>query len=73
MAAFQKGRCAGLFVEMMQTFLDDLLTGQTEAWSVFVGNEKARVLGDVLALVVPLLESGQSAVGPSRSIRGCGV
>ena len=58
MAAFQKDRCAGLFVEMMQTFLDDLLTGQTDASSVFVGNEEARVLDDVLALVVPLLESG---------------
>ena len=58
MAAFQKDRCAGLFVEMMQTFLDELLTGQADALSVFVENEKARVLDDVLALVVPLLESG---------------
>ena len=53
MAAFQKDRCAGLFVEMMQTFLDELLTGQADALSVFVENEKARVLGDVPALVVP--------------------
>ena len=58
MAAFQKDQWAAFFAEMMQTFLDDLLTGQTDASSVFVGNEKARVLGDVLALVVPLLESG---------------
>ena len=58
MAAFQKENWAGFFAEMMQTFLDELLTGQADALSVFVENEKARVLDDVLALVVPLLESG---------------
>ena len=58
MAAFQKDQWAGFFAEMMQTFLDELLTGQADALSVFVENEKARVLDDVLALVVPLLESG---------------
>ena len=46
------------FAEMMQRFLEDLLAGQTDALSVFVENEKARVLGDVPALVVPLPESG---------------
>ena len=58
MAAFHKDHWAGFFAEMMQTFLDELLTGQADALSVFVEHEKARELDDVLALVVPLLESG---------------
>ena len=58
MAAFHKDQWAAVFAEMMQICLEDLLAGQTDALSVFVENEKARVLGDVPALVVPLPESG---------------
>ena len=58
MAAFQKDQWAGFFAEMMQKVLQDLLAGQTDALSVFLEHEKARVLGDVPALAVPSPESG---------------
>ena len=58
MAAFQKESWAGVFAEMMQKDLQDLMAGQTDALSVFLENEKARVLGEVLALVVLVPESG---------------
>ena len=43
---------------MVQNILKDLAAGQIDALSVFVENEKARVLSNVLALVIPLPESG---------------
>ena len=43
---------------MVQKVLQDLLAGLTDALSVFVETEKARVLSDVPALVIPLPESG---------------
>ena len=58
MAAFHKDKWAGFFAEMVQNVLQDLLKGQTNALSVFVETEKARVLNDVPALVIPLPESG---------------
>ena len=58
MAAFHKDKWAGVFAEMMQNILQALLAGQTDALSVFVESEKARVLSDVPALVIPLPESG---------------
>ena len=58
MAAFHKDKWAGGFAEMMQNVLQDLLAGQTNALSVFVETEKARVLNNVPALVIPLPESG---------------
>ena len=44
------------FAERVQKVLQDLLAGQTDALSVFVETEKARVLSDVPALVIPLPE-----------------
>ena len=58
MVAFHKDKWAGVFAEMMQNILHALLAGQTDALSVFVENEKARVLSNVPALVIPLPESG---------------
>ena len=50
MVAFHKDKWAGFFAEMVQKVLQDLLAGQTDALSVFVETEKARVLSDVPAL-----------------------
>ena len=58
MATFHKDKWAGVFAEMVQKVLQDLLSGQTDALSVFVETEKARVLSNVPALVIPLPESG---------------
>ena len=58
MAAFHKDKWAGFFAEMVQKVLQDLLAGQTDALSVFVETEKARVLSNVPALVIPLPERG---------------
>ena len=59
MAAFHKENWAVFFfAEMMQKVLQDLLAGQTDALSVFLDHEKAPVLGEVPALVVPVPESG---------------
>ena len=58
MVAFHKDKWAGVFAEVVQNILKDLLAGQTDALSVFVENEKARVLSNVPALVIPLPESG---------------
>ena len=58
MVAFHKEKWAGVFAEMVQKVLQDLLAGQTDALSVFVESEKARVLSDVPALVIPLPGSG---------------
>ena len=58
MRAFHKDAWAGVFAEVVHNILKELLAGQTDALSVFVETEKARVLGDVLALVIPLPESG---------------
>jgi hypothetical protein len=58
MVAFHKDKWAGVFAEMMQNILQALLAGQTDALSVFVENEKARVLSNVPALVIPLHGSG---------------
>ena len=53
-----KDKWAGVFAEVVQNILKELLAGQTDALSVFVENEKARVLRNVPALVIPMLESG---------------
>ena len=58
MVAFHKDKWAGVFAEMMQNILHALLAGHTDALSVFVENEKARVLSNVPALVIPLHGSG---------------
>ena len=58
MLAFHKDKWAGFFAEMMQNILHALLAGQTDALSVFVENEKARVLSNVPALVIPSHGSG---------------
>ena len=42
-----------LFAEMMQQLLNDLLEGKTDALSVFMENEKKRVLGETPALFLP--------------------
>ena len=57
MMAFHKEQWAGVFAQVVQNILTDLLEGQTDALSVFVENEKARVLSNVPALVIPLPES----------------
>ena len=54
MMAFHKERWPEVFAQMVQKILKDLLDGQTDALSVFVEAEKARVLGNVAALVIPL-------------------
>ena len=38
--------------------LGDLLGGKTDALSVFIEDEKKRVLGDIPALVLPAAPSG---------------
>ena len=43
---------------MMQKILQDLLAGKTDAFSVFVENEKVRVLLNVSALAIHLPEGG---------------
>ena len=48
----------GLFAEIIQKLLDDLLAATTDALSVFMEDEKKRVLGDVPALVLPAAPSG---------------
>ena len=48
----------GLFAEIIQKLLDDLLAGKTDALSVFMEDEKKRVLGDVPALVLPAAPGG---------------
>ena len=58
MVAFHKDKWAEAFAEMMQQLLQDLLAGKTDALSVFVENEKTRVLSHVPALVIHMLESG---------------
>ena len=58
MMAFHKEQWAGVFAQVVQNILTDLLEGKTDALSVFVENEKARVLSNVPALVIPLPESG---------------
>ena len=58
MAAVHKENWATYFAEMVHRVLQELLAGKTDALSVFVENEKTRVLGHVPALVVPSLESG---------------
>ena len=57
MMAFHKEQWAAVFAQVVQNILTDLLEGQTDALSVFVENEKARVLSNVPALVIPLPES----------------
>ena len=57
MMAFHKEQWAGVFAQVVQKMLTDLLEGQIDALSVFVENEKARVLSNVPALVIPLPES----------------
>ena len=52
----------GLFAEIIQKLLDDLLAGKTDALSVFMEDEKKRVLGEVLALFRPSAPSGYSTV-----------
>ena len=58
MVAFHKDKWARVFAEVVQNILKDLLAGQTDALSVSVWNEKARVLSNVLALVILSPESG---------------
>ena len=58
MVAFHKEKWPEVFAEMVQQVLKDLLDGQTDALSVFVETEKARVLGHIPALVIPMPESG---------------
>jgi hypothetical protein len=57
MMAFHTGHWAKVFAQVVQKILADLLEGQTDALSVFMENEKARVLSNVPALVIPLPES----------------
>jgi hypothetical protein len=47
-----------IFAEMVQNILHALLAGHSDALSVFVENEKARVLSNVPALVIPLHGNG---------------
>ena len=54
MRAFHKNRWPEVFAQIVQKILKDLLDGQTDALSVFVEAEKARVLSNVAALVIPL-------------------
>ena len=56
--ASHKEKCAEAFAEMMHKMLQDPLAGTTDALSLFVENEKARVLSHVAALVIHLPESG---------------
>ena len=58
MMVFHKEQWGKVFAQLMQKVMDDLLAGQTDALSVFVENEKIRVLSHVPALVIPLPESG---------------
>ena len=44
-----------LFAEIVQKVVDDLVGGRRDALSVFMHNETRRVLGDVPALVLPVL------------------
>ena len=66
MVAFHMEKWPAVFAEIMQKLLQDLLAGKTDALSVFVENEKARVLSDVPALVIHLPGSGSSAVADSH-------
>ena len=56
--AFHEKKWPAVFAEIMQKLLQDLLAGKTDALSVFVENEKARVLSHVPALVIPVPEGG---------------
>ena len=42
-----------LFAEIVHQLLNDLLEGKTDALSVFMENEKKRVLGETPALFLP--------------------
>ena len=53
MSTFHKENWAEYFAQMVNKVLLDLLGGQTNALSLFVENEKARVLSHVPALVIP--------------------
>ena len=53
MRAFHEDAWAGVFAEVVQNILKELLAGKTDALSVVVENEKARVLSNVPALVIP--------------------
>ena len=66
MAAFRKDKSAGVFAEIVQSLLKDLLAGKTDALSLFMENEKTRVLSNVLALVIHLLGSESSAAPDSH-------
>ncbi len=43
----------GLFAQIVQKLLDDIIAGETDALSLFMEKEKQRVLGVVPALVIP--------------------
>jgi ATPase subunit of ABC transporter with duplicated ATPase domains len=58
MAVFHGDTWGETFAQMMKTVLDDLLAGKTDALSVFVENEKKRILSTVPALVIPAPAGG---------------
>ena len=47
-----------LFAEIVQNLLDDIYAGKTDALSLFMENERQRVLGATPALVIPPAPGG---------------
>ena len=66
MVAFHPEKWAGVFAEIVQSLLKDLLAGKTDALSLFMENEKTRVLSNVPALVIHLPGSESSAAPDSH-------
>ena len=66
MAALHKDKWATVFAEIVQSLLKDLLAGNTNALSLFMEHEKARVLSNVPALVIHLPGSESSAAPDSH-------
>ena len=66
MASFHKDKWATVFAGIVQSLLKDLLAGKTDALSLFMEHEKARVLSNVPALVIHLLGSESSAAPDSH-------
>ena len=66
MAAFHKDKWAGVFAEIVQNLLKDLLAGKIDALSVFMEIEKTRVVSNVPALVIHLPGSESSAAPDSH-------